>query len=45
MIRNLLHDAVKKGNIEWQRHALEKMMERKISRKTVKRSIAERRDY
>lgn len=36
MIRNLLRDAVKKGNIEWQRHVLERMLERKISRGTVK---------
>lgn len=36
MISDLLQDAIKEGRIEWQRHALEKMMERGISRKTVK---------
>ncbi len=36
MICDLLQDAIKEGHIEWQRHALEKMMERGISRKAVK---------
>jgi len=36
MNRDLLQNAVKKGYIEWQRHALERMMERGISRETVK---------
>ena len=31
-----IKDAVNSGKIEWQRHALEKMMERDISRKIVK---------
>lgn len=36
MNRNILQNAVKKGYIEWQRHALERMMERGISRETIK---------
>ena len=36
MNRKLLQNAVKNGNIEWQRHALERMMERGITRKLVK---------
>jgi len=36
MFGNLYHHAVKKGYIEWQRHALERMMERGISREMVK---------
>ena len=36
MGRNELTIAVENGNIEWQRHALERMMERGISRATVK---------
>jgi len=36
MKHDLLKDAVRKGYIEWQRHALERMMERGISRETVK---------
>lgn len=36
MIRDLLQDAVRKGHVEWQRHALEKMMERGIPREAVK---------
>ncbi|MBT5307684.1 MAG: DUF4258 domain-containing protein [Candidatus Scalindua sp.] len=36
MISDLLQNAIKEGRIEWQRHALEKMMERGISRKAVK---------
>lgn len=36
MNRDLLQNAVKKGYIEWQRHALERMMERGISREMVK---------
>ena len=33
--RDILQDAIKKGYIEWQRHALERMMERGISKETV----------
>ncbi|MDN3515757.1 MAG: DUF4258 domain-containing protein [Candidatus Brocadia sp.] len=36
MNRDILQNAVKKGSIEWQRHALERMLERGISRETVK---------
>ncbi len=36
MIHSLLQDTIQNGRIEWQRHALEKMMERGISRKAVK---------
>lgn len=36
MDRDKLKIAVEDGNIEWQRHALERMMERGISRSTVK---------
>jgi len=36
MNRDELKIAVENGNIEWQRHALERMMERRISRKAVK---------
>lgn len=36
MIRDLLQDAIIKRRVEWQRHALEKMMERGISRGAVK---------
>ena len=36
MDREQLKIAVENGNIEWQRHALERMMERRISRDTVK---------
>ena len=36
MDRNALKVAVKHGKIEWQRHALERMMERGISREAVK---------
>jgi hypothetical protein len=36
VIRDLLQETIKKGRIEWQRHALEKMMERGISREAVK---------
>ena len=35
MNRDKLKEAVENGNIEWQRHALERMMERGISRNTV----------
>ena len=34
-----LRDTIKAGNIEWQRHALERMMERGISREMVKRVL------
>jgi hypothetical protein len=34
--REKLKDAVIKSNIEWQRHALERMMQRGISRKAIK---------
>ena len=35
MKRSVLDQAVKEGRIEWQRHALERMLARDISRKTV----------
>ena len=35
MLRDILQDSIKKGRVEWQRHALEKMMERGISREEV----------
>lgn len=35
MNREKLKEAIDNGNIEWQRHALERMMERGISRNTV----------
>jgi hypothetical protein len=35
MLRDILQDSIKKGRVEWQRHALEKMMERDISREEV----------
>lgn len=36
MDRDKLRSAIKNGKIEWQRHVLERMMERGISRDTVK---------
>lgn len=33
---NILQNAVRKGYIEWQRHALERVMERGIQREAVK---------
>ena len=36
MNRTAIKIAVENGNIEWQRHALEKIFEREISRKIVK---------
>jgi hypothetical protein len=36
MDRNKLRDAIEHGRIEWLRHAFERMMERNISRDTVK---------
>ena len=39
MNRNKLKIAIEKGCIEWQRHALERMMERGISRKIVKKIL------
>jgi len=36
MDRNQLRDAIEHGRIEWQRHAFERMMERNISRDTVR---------
>lgn len=36
MERNKLKIAIENGNIEWQRHAFERMMEREISREIVK---------
>ncbi|MDR4507893.1 MAG: DUF4258 domain-containing protein [Candidatus Brocadiaceae bacterium] len=41
MKRDLLQDAVRKGRIEWQRHTLERMMERNISRETVRDVLLE----
>ena len=35
MNREELKEAIENGNIEWQRHALERMMERKISKENV----------
>jgi hypothetical protein len=35
MKRSVLDQAVKEGRIEWQRHALERMLARDISRKNV----------
>jgi len=35
MKRSVLDQAVKEGRIEWQRHALERMLARDISRRTV----------
>lgn len=32
----MIRDAIARGDIEWQRHALERMMEREISRAAVK---------
>jgi hypothetical protein len=37
MKRNKLKIAIENGNIEWQRHAFERMMEREISREVVKK--------
>ncbi len=39
MDRNKLELALKNGNIEWQRHALERMLERGISREFVKKTL------
>ncbi|MFZ3063820.1 MAG: DUF4258 domain-containing protein [Nitrospirota bacterium] len=36
MDRDKLQTAIENGDIEWQRHALEQMMERGITRETVK---------
>lgn len=37
--RDKLKAAIRDGKIQWQRHALEKMMERGISRETVKQVL------
>ena len=34
-------ELIKKGSIKWQRHALERMMERDISRHEVKKALIE----
>jgi hypothetical protein len=39
MDRDRLTEAIQNGLIEWQRHALEKMMERGISREIVKQVL------
>jgi len=39
MYLNILRKAVKKGFIEWQRHAVERMLERGISRETVRDAL------
>lgn len=36
---DLLKKAIESGHIEWQRHALERMMERGISREIVKKIL------
>jgi hypothetical protein len=41
MNRDQLKEAVQKGMIEWQIHALERMMKRGISRKIVKHILLE----
>lgn len=35
-----IHKAVTKGHVLWKKHALERMLERSISRLAVKRAIA-----
>ncbi len=45
MIRDILKDAIENSRIEWQIHALEKMMERSISREAVKDVLLIWRDY
>jgi hypothetical protein len=40
MIQNNLDLAIKKGFIEWQKHALERMIERSITRDAVKQIIS-----
>jgi len=37
----LLREVVKVGKIDWQRHSLERMMERNISRNSVKQVLLE----
>ena len=39
MDRNILKEATENNNIQWQRHAVEKMMERNISREQVKKVL------
>ena len=39
MFKELLIEAVKRGRIKWQRHALERMMERNIYRSEVKQVL------
>ena len=36
-----IRDAVREGQVVWQKHALQRMMERGISRQEVKRSVLE----
>jgi hypothetical protein len=39
VIRNAIKIAIENGKIEWQRHALERMMKRGISREMVKKIL------
>ena len=39
MDRNKFKIAIEDGNIEWQRHAFERMMEREISREIIKKVL------
>ena len=42
MIRkDLINEIILTGNVSWQKHALQRMMERKISRAVVKKAIME----
>ena len=41
MDTNQLKKAIKNGRIEWQKHSLERMMERGITREEVKRVLLE----
>jgi len=37
--KDIINDIISTGNISWQKHALQRMMERKITREDVTRSI------
>ncbi|MFH5834387.1 DUF4258 domain-containing protein [Halalkalibaculum sp. DA384] len=41
MIKEYIHKSVDRGRIRWQRHALERMMERGIFRDDVKKVLTE----
>lgn len=41
MSKQFLKKAVKNGRLQWQRHALERMLEREISRNDVKEVLSE----